>query len=429
MRTYVSKHNVTVQSSYIGTKGELTVDTDSFTVKVHDGSTPGGISIGGGGSTGPTGFTGPTGPQGIQGPTGVVPVVGALNYAQTLSNKVTVATNASIPATVVGVTITTTGNPVQIIVTGDANPTQASGWIRLQLYRGTTAIGQIVQAESSASNVNVPYCVQVVDAPSAGTYTYYLKLNAIAGSNFDFGEANGPVITATELANVKGPTGATGNNGSTGPTGNTGPVGAASTITGPTGNTGPVGAASTVTGPTGNTGPAGINGFKYTAGATTPLNPSVGDEWYNTSTNVLYQYINDGTSTYWLDINGTPFTNNSVTVASAVVNSGVPVILDNIKIQMATSGNRSFQIASVSGTFTAACGGYASYNSTSASYFSDVQITVTTTMQYITAWNFPGDGDTGWYNIMDRTNNKFYRMTFMVGGSYNNNFISIERLI
>lgn len=49
MRKYVSTNNVEIQSTYLGTAGELTVDPDTLSVKVHDGSTPGGISISGGG--------------------------------------------------------------------------------------------------------------------------------------------------------------------------------------------------------------------------------------------------------------------------------------------------------------------------------------------------------------------------------------------
>lgn len=35
-----------------------------------------------------------------------------------------------------------------------------------------------------------------------------------------------------------------------------------------------------------------------------PTNPDVGDMWYKTNTDVLYRYSNDGTSSFWLDING-----------------------------------------------------------------------------------------------------------------------------
>jgi hypothetical protein len=47
----------------------------------------------------------------------------------------------------------------------------------------------------------------------------------------------------------------------------------------------------------------GGGGINYTANTAPPTSGNVaGDQWYNTSTNVLYEYINDGTSSYWVDI-------------------------------------------------------------------------------------------------------------------------------
>ena len=45
-----------------------------------------------------------------------------LNFSQTKGAQVTITAAEVKPATVVSVTITTAGNPVQIIVSGDANP-------------------------------------------------------------------------------------------------------------------------------------------------------------------------------------------------------------------------------------------------------------------------------------------------------------------
>ena len=141
--------------------------------------------------------------------------------------------NASFPFTVISApAITTNGNPVQVIVTGDANPLANGAWCQMRLYRGTTAIGQIVQAESTYANINVPYSIQFVDAVAAGTYTYSMKVTAAAAAGFNFGEATGPVITVTELQNVIGATGYTGSGG----TGYTGSQGAG--YTGSKGDTG-----------------------------------------------------------------------------------------------------------------------------------------------------------------------------------------------
>jgi hypothetical protein len=194
------------------------------------------------GSTGWTGQTGATGPTGIQGPTGATgPAfsLSALNYSQNVASaKVSITTGGTFPKTVLSTSITTSGRPVQIIVSGDANPLSAGGWGILALYRDSTEIGNRVQFESSASNENVPYCLQVIDAPAAGTYTYSLGVVSLV-ANTDFGEASGPVLNVIELQNVRGLTGPTGSTGSQGPTGQTGPVGP----TGVQGQTGPTGPA------------------------------------------------------------------------------------------------------------------------------------------------------------------------------------------
>jgi hypothetical protein len=165
------------------------------------------------GSTGATGFTGATGSTGSTGPTGPAPTLAALNYAQNVSGQVVINAGATLPATVVSTTITTTGNPVQIVVTGDVNNSSAAFNGRVQIYRDSTALGNSVWFESSASNENQIYAVQVIDAPAAGTYTYSMKLIAAADigtQSYYFGEANGPTLSAVELANVRGNTGPTG---------------------------------------------------------------------------------------------------------------------------------------------------------------------------------------------------------------------------
>jgi hypothetical protein len=129
---------------------------------------------------------------------------GSMNYAQTQSAKVSAVSASGV--TIVSTSITTSGNPVQILVTGDAENTVAGGWIRLQLFRGTTAIGKGINVESSAASENIPYALTVIDTPTAGTYTYSLQtVTAAATGAFNFGEVDGPVLTAVEL-NTLNPT-------------------------------------------------------------------------------------------------------------------------------------------------------------------------------------------------------------------------------
>ena len=43
-------------------------------------------------------------------------------------------------------------------------------------------------------------------------------------------------------------------------------------------------------------------GITSWASATPPGGARVGDEWYSTTEDILYRYINDGTSNNWIDI-------------------------------------------------------------------------------------------------------------------------------
>jgi hypothetical protein len=118
------------------------------------------------------------------------------NYAQSNASAVT---KSAVGDIVVSQSITTSGRPVQIIATGDANPANNGAWVQLQLYRDGTAIGKKVQAESSSSNENVPYCLNFIDNPTTpGTYTYSVRIVGGSGA-FGFGESDGNHITLLEL--------------------------------------------------------------------------------------------------------------------------------------------------------------------------------------------------------------------------------------
>jgi hypothetical protein len=45
-------------------------------------------------------------------------------------------------------------------------------------------------------------------------------------------------------------------------------------------------------------------GVRSTSGSTAPASPTVGDIWYNTTTDDVYRYTSDGVSSYWLDTTG-----------------------------------------------------------------------------------------------------------------------------
>jgi hypothetical protein len=70
----------------------------------------------------------------------------------------------------------------------------------------------------------------------------------------------------------------------------------------------------------------------YTSSTTAPGNANIKDQWYNPSTDVLYEYVTDGTSSYWVDYSSegagyttttqnivtsvTPYSNNTINVGA-----------------------------------------------------------------------------------------------------------------
>ena len=113
------------------------------------------------------------------------------------------------------------------------------------------------------------------------------------------------------LQGVSGPTGPQGSQGVSGPTGPQGPQGSS----GPTGPQGSQG----VSGPTGPQGPIGISGANGAVSITvnsTPPTANVGDQWYDSTNDILYEYITIGASTFWIDISGPTTTSNASSVAA-----------------------------------------------------------------------------------------------------------------
>ena len=166
------------------------------------------------GTSGESGTSGISGVNGLNGTSGITPV-GPQNYVQVLGSKVTGVDTLGV--TLVSGDITTKGGPVSITVTGDANPIMISGtaWIRLQIYRGSTPVGNVVHVESFSSNINVPYCVTFIDNQPAGTYTYSMKSVLDRAGSFDFGEVNGPTLAMVELtgSGIDGTSGTSGVDG------------------------------------------------------------------------------------------------------------------------------------------------------------------------------------------------------------------------
>ena len=75
-------------------------------------------------------------------------------------------------------------------------------------------------------------------------------------------------------------------------------------------------------------------GITYTAATAPPPDPNVADQWWDTTNSVLYEYLNDGTSNYWVDTTSPAFAGG---VVANVAISGTLVPVANVTFDIGTS--------------------------------------------------------------------------------------------
>ena len=170
------------------------------------------------------------------------------------------------------------------------------------------SVGKIVATDIASANINAAYAtlsgaLQTTlgasiggNLTAAGTYFSAGGLSVTSGdiTTADFSVVNGNIVASGSTATIGGLTITDGGIGSL----------ASLSVIGDAGIGGNLTVTGTVTG----------GGIRKTTSTTAPLNPVVGDLWYKQDTDVMYQYVNDGTSTYWVDFVG-------ATVANAVANA------------------------------------------------------------------------------------------------------------
>jgi hypothetical protein len=129
-------------------------------------------------------------------------------------------------------------------------------------------------------------------------------------------------------------------------------------------------------------------------------------------------------------LNVTDPTGNVVAKVSGIINSGSFIQLDNVKVGPTRNGAggslAGLSIGAVSSTFVADLSAMFSNNSIGGSTATGVTYT-TSGANSAFGWGF-GQGNQSTYILNDTTNNRVYRIILMIGASFNNNFISIERL-
>ena len=115
--------------------------------------------------------------------------------------------------------------------------------------------------------------------------------------------------------------------------------------------------------------------------------------------------------------------------ASDYVDAGQFVTLDNLKFTVTTGGLRGLSCATVSGTAALSISGTFGYVNGVGGSATTAPVTYTTTPSGSWfGWSFPNAGDGSTYLVNDTTNQRFYRVTLMIGPGYTKNFISIEQL-
>lgn len=93
----------------------------------------------------------------------------------------TASSNNSLSALTLNATITTSGNPVFISVTGDGNPAAAGNWGTAVIKRGSTTLRQCT-AQSAGGSYNIPFGISYLDVVGAGTYTYTFTWTSNSGT-------------------------------------------------------------------------------------------------------------------------------------------------------------------------------------------------------------------------------------------------------
>ena len=68
-----------------------------------------------------------------------------------------------------------------------------------------------------------------------------------------------------------------------------------------------------------------IPGAVVTAAGTAPVSPKVNDVWYDTSTDILFLYINDGDSNQWVDISSAPLATTTGNPTAIVSGAGLSI--------------------------------------------------------------------------------------------------------
>ncbi len=152
--------------------------------------------------------------------------------------------------------------------------------------------------------------------------------------------------------------------------------------------------------------------------------PATGSQIYNTTKNCIYTF------------NGTSWTSEKKYIGT-YANAGDVVELDNIRIRIPSTGNKSIQIATVTGTIyvsggsiTNAVSALPGTTGATTTFTSFIRKTdaFSTSYTYWESINIPYHGSSQVIYMMDETNSRAYKITCNIGNAYFNNYLEIEQL-
>ena len=120
--------------------------------------------------------------------------------------------------------------------------------------------------------------------------------------------------------------------------------------------------------------------------------------------------------------------------ASGLVNLGIDVTLGDLKARLPSTGNKSLQLSTTSAGVTYSVYGSGIYSQAGTVVGTTINasspLSITSTPTYLASgYNFGTAGATDTWIIMDTSNTISWRITMILGSGFNNNMISIERLV
>ncbi len=134
---------------------------------------------------------------------------------------------------------------------------------------------------------------------------------------------------------------------------------------------------------------------------------------------------------YWNATNWVRLEDNSLSKITVLVGRGTDVTLGNLKVRIASSGNASLQVSTVSGTYSVSGSSiYAAGGTGNVTIFGTAPLSVTTTPTYLySSLNYTAAGYRDEWLIYDASGSIAWRISMIIGSNYQNNLISIERIL